>query len=350
MKMLLIVGFLFFIPVFAHPQEKAAKQDSLPNGEINSRPQQRALEKEISSLNLTAEAIAALVSQCGERTTRMNGIIFYNYSYVQADIAYEFDKHGRATRERSKTYEIYPARGRRYVRVQIGEDGIPLSPEKIERERKRAADELIEAEKKSAQTQNTRAAASTEPSKRFWSTGILLTLRTSGGLGSLNLPIRPTDFLVSHDFSAARRTTFNGRETILLDFHPRPNFVFDKTNVSFQTGLDDFNRVMTRLGGRIWIDAADKVVVRLEAIPLQDLNSAETVKSDAPDPDAPLGFEFARLANGVWTPSRSWLNAYGRENIFGKVSVVSRAHRYSDFKLFKTEVKDVEIAAPKTQP
>jgi hypothetical protein len=345
MKLLIIVGFLFFAPVFTHAQSESPKQDSLPNGGTNT---QRSLSEKTSNLN--AGEIAALVRETGERMTRMNAIIFYNYLFVQADIEYELDKRGQTAREKSKVYEIYPVRGRSPVRVQLSEDGKPFSSEKIERERERAAAELVEAEKKLARTQNQSAsvAAAQPPDKRFYSIGIGLAQRTLGG--KINLPIRPTDFLVSHEFYAARPTMFDNRETILMSFRPRPNFVFDKSHVTFQEGLEDFNRIMARLGGRIWIDAADKTIVRLEASPVQESNFAEAVKSDAPNTDVPLGFEFTRLPNGVWSPSRNWLNSYGRENVFGKLAVVNQARQYSDFKLFSTEVKDVEINQPKTQP
>lgn len=345
MKIVLVVVFLFFAPVSARPQNDAARRDSAGDS-IAARRQ--------SAADLTGEQIARLVEKCGERTTRLSAIIFYNYSFAQADIEYETDKRGRATGEKSKVFEMYPVRGRSPVRVQLSENGVPLGAEKIRRERERAAAELLEAERKSAQTQNGQplaaAAATTTQtsSKRFSSFGIVLTQRSFGG--KTNLPIRPTDFLISHDFYDARRTTLGGRETVLLSFRPRPNFVFDKSSLTFQEGIDEFNRVMTQLGGRIWIDAADQTIARLEAAPARESNFAETVKSDEPNDDVPLGFESNRLPNGVWTPRRSWLNAYGRETVFGKLSVVNHAHGYSDFKLFQTEVKDARTNAPEAQP
>lgn len=310
-KILLIVGFLVLTPVFARSQDGIPKQDS-SNNKTDARRQSAAAK----APNLSAEEIAALVSKSGEQMTRMNAIIFYNYLYVQTDIEYELDERGQVAREKSKVYEIYPVRGRSNVRVPLGENGKPLTAEKIERERRRAAEELLEAEKKSARTQNQPAvaAAAAQPSdKRFYSIGIALTQRAFGG--KMKLPIRPTDFLVSHEFYAARPAMLDNREIILMSFRPRPNFVFDKSNLTFGEGLDEFNRIMAQLGGRIWIDAAEKVIVRLEAAPVQEANFAETAKSEQPNENVPLGFEFARLPNGVWTPSRSWLDAYGRETV-----------------------------------
>ena len=344
MKILIITALIILISISSYSSDVGA-QDSFSKDKMITA-QQSASQV---TLKLTPDEMAALVNETGKRTTQMAGIIFYKYTYTQTDVEYELDQGGRVTREKSKTYEVYPVRGRSYVRVQLSENGIPLSPEKIERERKRAAEELAKAEEEMARIQNRQIVTTTQTSsKRFSSFGITLTLRTHGGLGKLNLPIRPTDFLLSHELYAPRRTMLNNREAILFNFRPRPNFVFDQSNTTFQSGLDDFNRLMAQLGGRIWIDAAEKVIARVEVSLLKELNSPDVSTSDMLNADVPLGFESVRLPNGVWVPSRSWLNAYGREKIFGKVAIVSHAHKYGDFKMFSTEVKDVIINPPES--
>lgn len=348
-KIFLIGGIIVLSSTLVRAQNETSKQIAAPSAAMVSQPQIASGK----TSDLTANEIATLVRECGERTTRMSAIIFYNYSYAQTESEFEYDKQGRAGGEKSKGFEMYPVRGRSPVRVQTSENGVPLKPEKIERERERALAELLEAERKAANAPPQPAAVSAvtqPPVKSYSSFGIVLTQRTSGGFGKMNYPLRPTDFLVSHEFYAPRRVPLDNRETVLLRFRPRPDFVFDKSNLSFGEGIDGFNRIMRQLGGRIWIDAADKTIARLEAFPVDDANFAEFIKSDEPDPNAPLGFESARLPNGVWTPRRNWLNGYAREKIFGKLTPVSRAVRFGDFKAFQTEVKAVELNAPKTAP
>jgi hypothetical protein len=339
MKTLPAVSLVIVLLVSACPRGSAGQVS--PSKQETVEPRRRVADE---PPKLSPGEAAALADECGKRVTRMSAFVAYNYTYTQTDFEYELDKLGRVGREKSSAYEVYPVRGRPNVRVQLSEDGVPLSPERVERERKRAAEELTAAEERAAQAQSRQGtAAARPPSRRLWSLGIALTLRTSGGLGRLNLPIRPTDFLVSHEFYAPRRAVLGGREAVLLDFRPRAGFVFDRLNAGFEDGLEEFNRLMAQLGGRIWIDAADKVIARVEVAPVTESNPA----GDAPNESAPLGFEYARLPNGVWVPSRSWLNAYGREKVFGKVAVVSRAHRYGDFKMFSTQVKDAVVEAPK---
>jgi hypothetical protein len=111
--------------------------------------------------------------------------------------------------------------------------------------------------------------------------------------------------------------------------------------VRFSEGVEDFGRVMERLGGRLWIDAEDRVIARIEAAPAEEAQ----VAGDGPDAKVPLGFEFTRLPNGTWAPRLNWYNSYGREVLFWKTAT-SRAIRFSDFKLFKTSAEENKLDAP----
>lgn len=289
-------------------------------------------------LSLTSDEIAKLVSECGERTTRMTGQLL-NYSYIEIDSEYELDKRGQVTRERSKVYEVNPVRigkVRYFSHVQIAEDGVAYSAEKVAGERERIVKELTQAEESAARGEDPKTWQNAEYKPKFSSYGIRVEKRR--GMFKLHLFIGPTDFLTSHEFYAPRRIVFNDRETILLSFRPRPGYVFDKTTVRFPHGIEDYGRVMTELGGNIWIDAADKVIARLEAMPLAEMGDVRASAKGPVAANAPLGFEFTHLSNGTWVPSRSWYNSYGREKVFLKTAA-SRALRFSEFKLFKTSVE-----------
>ncbi len=303
----------------------------------------------VESLNLTSAEIAALVNECGERTTRMTRRI-YDYTYTLTTLENEVDKRGQVAREKSKVYEVSPFRvGSKkggFASVQVSEDGVPFSAEKINRGRERAVKLITEAEEKEAQGKDKLATSEYKP--RFSSYGIVLEQRQFGGAAKSYYPLRPTDFLVWHEFYSPRRTVLKNREAILLNFRSRPGYVYDQTNVPFSGGIETFGRVMAQLGGRVWIDATDKVIMRLEAVPIAEMNQAGASSIDAPNANAPIGFESMRLPNGVWMPDRSWYNSYGREKLFWKTGI-SRARKFSDFKLSNTEVKDITIDEPKSQ-
>jgi hypothetical protein len=303
---------------------------------------------------LTAADVAVLVDECGARTTRMASRV-YDYTYTETVTEYEADKRERIKREKSKTYEVSPvAVGRgMFIYVQVGENGVPLSRDKVEHERERAMVKIAEAERKADRTQaahtdsNRIASAKGTPKKAFASFGIGVQQRKFGGAGKTVWYVRPTDFFASHEFYAPRRAMHKNRETILLSFRPRPGYVYDKTTVPFKDGVEDFGRVMALLGGRVWIDAADKVIARLEAAPMQELNQAAA--SDVPNADMPLEFELTRLATGMWVPTRSRYNSYGRESVFWKTGM-GLTSEYSDFKLFSTSSEVLRPDAPQTLP
>lgn len=289
---------------------------------------------------LTAAEIAALVDECGKRTSRMTGRMF-SYTFNEADYDYERDKSGAVKSEHSKLYEVAPVRaGKRYswTHVQVGEDGARFPEEKIERERERVVKQITDAEAEAARTP-TQAAAPSPYVERYSSYGIRVEKR--GGMSHTFWFVAPTDFLIWHEFYAPRRATLNNREAILLNFRPRPGYTFDRTNVRFSEGVEEFARVMARLGGRLWIDAQDRVIARLEAAPVEEVQA----QTDAADAKAPLGFEFTRLANGTWAPHTNWYNSYGKESLFWKTST-SRVVKFSDFKLFTTSDEGEKLDAP----
>src|SRR3954470_13878760 len=87
------------------------------------------------------DEIAKLIDDCGLQTTVMANRLF-NYSFNQIATDEALDKTGSVKSSESKVFEVYPtAIGRRVrlIYVQIAENGAPLSPDKIEKQRERAA-------------------------------------------------------------------------------------------------------------------------------------------------------------------------------------------------------------------
>ena len=329
MKYFLLIAILLFgILLLAHSTKSAFHE--LQNASVEP-------------LRLSPDEVARLINECGERTTQMTRRL-YNYAFNATDTEYVIDKKGRIKSQQSKVFEVYPiAIGKRskWIYVQVSENGVPLSPERIARERDRAARQTTELEQQaSAAGQTSQTTTSYKP--RFSSYGIRVEKR--GGLSKTVWFINPTDFLVSQDFFAPQRVSLAGRDAILFTFRPRPGYVYDKTNVPYPDGVEDYGHTMSQLGGRIWIDALDKVIVRLEAKPSRELSEPGATPNAGPDANAAVWFELIRLPNGTWVPSVSRYNSYGREDVFWKTPI-SRSRKYSAFKLFKTTA-DVEKIEP----
>ncbi len=335
MKYFLLIAILLFgILLPAHSTNSAFHQSQSASAE---------------PLRLAPDEVAKLINECGERTTRMTWQLL-NYSYTETDSEYEVDKSGQVTREGSKVYEVNPVRiGKKnyFSHVQIAEDGVAFSAERVAQERERIVRELTQAEESAARGEAPRRTEPAEYKPKFSSYGIRVEKRRN--MSRQVLFICPTDFLQSHEFYAPRRVAFNNRETILLSFRPRPGYVFDKTNVRYPHGIEDYGQVMAELGGNVWIDVADRVIARLDAMPLGEMSDAGAAAKDQTVANAPLGFEFTRLRDGTWVPSRSWYNSHGRENVFLKTAA-SRAQKYGDFKLFKTSVELEKLEPSQKKP
>lgn len=306
-------------------------------------------------LNMTPAEVSALAEECGRRTAAMFRFRIYNYAYTQTYVEYELDKRGLVKGQSSKSYEVFNAvvgGVSRLIQVQVAEDGVAFDAEKVERGRARAVKELAEAEASAPAPQadapnpETRPQAAAKP--RLWSEGIKVWVHGFGFRDRSHWWVRPTDFFEGHEFYAPRRVVFEGRRAILLNFRPRADYAYNAGVARDAEGFKEFSRVLAGLGGRVWIDEADRVVAKLEAVPAAEL-SGRAAAGDGPVSDAPLGFRFVRLREGVWVPSLFWFDSRGREAFFWKTAA-RRAVEYTDFKRFRTSVEGEKLDPPRQPP
>src|SRR5262249_3458130 len=133
------------------------------------------------------------------------------------------------------------------------EKGVPLAADKLEKERQKAAENLLKAEAE-AQKQNRQNAADFG-SLADRTIGAYFEMRLGFLLGSdVRLNIRA--ILEMCEFSVSRRETLAGREVIVLDYQPPAAAELDKEL-----------RYLAQTAGTVWIDAQDKILVRVEGWP-----------------------------------------------------------------------------------
>ena len=295
------------------------------------------------ALPMTAAGIADLLGETCQRSREMAARIF-DYTYTLETTERELDARGQVRRETVKVYEAYPARGRRTVLVLLSENGTPRRAEQVERERRRAANDLSAAEAR--QQANLNGANGERPAAAGTAAGGTSPCpfplsRSSRELLRARYSLNWTDFLATQEFFAPRRALLHERETIVFSFRPRAGLQAN----------DPAARVLAQLGGRIWLDAADRIIARLEAFPLAEAASGAeiTMFPTEPRPDAPVTFAWTRLPNGTWLQSLFQFNSYGRENIFAGIGA-ARTSRLRDFRLFSTSVEAERLDAPRPQP
>ncbi|HEU0177478.1 MAG TPA: hypothetical protein VFV58_24710 [Blastocatellia bacterium] len=250
------------------------------------------------------------------------------YTYIQTRLSRELDQRGKMV-ERVSAYEAYPVKvlgTRRHVISLISEDRAPISPKRLKKEREQAAKEMETAERESALQVD---GAPTADADKYVTAGIGVSQAGDG------VWIGVSQFLRQCRFGAPRYDRLGDRDVIALDIHPCAGDVSDPRE-----------RYLTRMAGVVWIDAADKVVARLEAWPASE--TERTPPSTHPDAET-LVYEQMRLPNGLWVPKRIRLNAIGKSTLFNGTDK-DMTFEFSQYQRFNTEVKDLQQMTLKLKP
>jgi VWFA-related protein len=239
------------------------------------------------------------------------------FTYQLRKVHHVLNDAGEPTKEEFHDYEAYPVRGR-HVLIKIADNGKKLADWEVEQERKRAGGELERAESDTKSAAPSYLTAAINGSYRGKDAGLLLD---------------PTAFLRACDFVDPRTETLEGREMIVLDFLPR---LGEKLPIT--------KAFVTNLTGTIWIDAVDKVLVRLEAknvIPGTDKNGKPLRVS----PEPKLVYQQTKQPSGEWFPSVIRMNADGDGSAFFGLNW-DVVFEFKDYKKFDTGSEKEKIITP----
>lgn len=299
-----------------------------PQPVVASSDEGKTIESKLSTADrmgeLTLKAIeAAKPVEIGVeellRETAAHGAAMFRrlgeYTYSLRKVRRTLDRRGRIRAEEYNDYEAYPVRGL-HALVQLSANGSRLSVDRIGIDRRHATEVLIEDE---SRDKNEERALS------FWGARI-------GGYSPENkfvsILIDPEIFLKACEFSSPRVVALDGREAYVLDFQPRSDAALtaDKTWIK-------------GLRGQIWIDVADKALVRLEAHSSREAREGEA----APGPN--FVYQQQRLEDQLWSPQLIRLNAAGDERLFGGLNW-DAWFEFTSFKKFDATQSDVKITSP----
>lgn len=221
-----------------------------------------------------------------------------DYIFHRHDEEQDADEDGHVKKTQTSDYEVYFVGNWQIERLLL-QNGNPLSDSA-----KKKQDESVAKQEKQAR-EHIRKSDAGENDKEV---------------------ITISKFLAADRFYNLRRDTLNGHEVYAFDFEPRPDFK--------PHSLSD--RILTCLGGTLWVDEEGKQAVRLEAHLLQGMKLlgglVGSVKSGAN-----VVFEEQKINNEVWMP------AYGEVHLdyrlFFKRNVQNIKLRYSDYRKFKVDSK-----------
>jgi VWFA-related protein len=281
-----------------------------------------AASKAVASNSSGAAAIN--IPELLSEVERNGRTVFQNllgFTYQLRKVHHVLNDAGEPTKEEFQDYEAYPVRGR-HVLIQIANNGKKLAEWEVEQERKRAGGELERAESDVTTELQSYLTAAVSGSYRGKSAGLL---------------IDPTAFLRTCDFLDPRLETLHEREMIVLDFLPR---IGEKLPVT--------KAFVGNLSGTIWIDAMDKVLVRLEAknvIPGTNKNGKPLRIS----PEPKLIYQQIKQASGEWFPTVIRLNADGDASAFYGLNW-DVVFEFKDYRKFNTISDKEKIVTPEKKP
>lgn len=276
--------------------------------------------------------VGTLLSETDARGAAMHRRLL-DYTYTLKKVRRELNDRGGTKEEEADTFEAYPIRGE-HLLVRISKNGRESPGWLVERERQnvgRALQQIEEATAKDAEA----VAALARP--RWMAVGVGGRVRGK----PVYVVVDPAEFLHSCEFYAQRRERVAGRETIILDFRPRPG-----------APLPPSKSYLATLVGTVWIDAEDLAIVRIEARPSPAASPLPTAAAsllpvaNAQPPRASLVlYQQTRLPTGVWAPTLIRINSGGDAALFGGLNwdVVLE---FSDYKEFSTGVQSIEFPPP----
>lgn len=256
-----------------------------------------------------------------------------NYTYKARQILREVDKQSRI-KETSQLYEMYfptkcPIKKCRIVYVLLEKNGKPLTADKIEKSRAKASEKLqnLEADKKAREL-----SAEPPPSRLVWMKFGYYVRSPDSEIYKIVVWLDGQEILEKCEFFAPTRETINGRETIGLSFRPRTDAVFTRET-----------EYMPQAEGKIWIDAADKVLIQT-AVWQKGTDFKETTSSYLLE-HAALARDMTRTAEGIWFDRFGRINALAYPKLFAEMKS-DYILEFSDYHRFDTEIENFEIDVP----
>jgi hypothetical protein len=268
------------------------------------------------------------------------GDMIIEYSYVLSFTNSERNRKG-TIKETNMTYEVFvptlkSGARTRSVLVLISRNGVPTPPDKLQKDRQRAAEQIEKEEAKIGEASPTErnkkpnTDRSSQASAGILPLGMYARSTTFQGGAVLNV----ATFLTMCDLTLLRRAPVDGRETLVFKFTPRPG-----------AQLSNSEKYIAQLTGEIWIDVKDHIVTRLVGRPAESVKVERNTGTTGERPPA-VYVEMLRLDTGVWLPRVSRINGAGYPWLFAGVSEDSTA-TFSNYIRFSTEVQDVKIDSAK---
>lgn len=274
---------------------------------------------------VSADELATLIKDC--QANGRNASLMSEYTYYWKIRQRGTSKSG-AFKDEFSMYETYvptlKSKGStKFVLIQTHEKSQPLPPDKVEKERQKAGERLAKAETE-IQEKKTSARATAEDEKQKGLPGIYFEANVNFGLAK-SVKLSPQTILKQCAFENLREELLNGRPSFKLDFRPATSAVFEKDE-----------KFLAQAQGTIWIDQADRIVVKIEGRKL-------TAK---PNDELFFLYQSIRVPEGKWLPAQVQFNGTKDKEFFNGMNG-DMIFEWLDYKRFVTDAEDAKLKSPK---
>ncbi len=241
--------------------------------------------------------------------------ILENYSFTQKSTARELGKDGVLREKESETFQLSFYKGNRLRRL-IEKNGKPLSEKEQADEDKNVQKRVAEIEKEIAKKEAKAASQNADG--------------TPDGEGQR---ISIAEVLRASNLVNPRRERFRGREVIVFDFEPNPNFDYKNAK--------SILKFFGKTAGVMWIDAQDKQVARIEAALFDNFKVGGGLLANLKK-GASFALEQERVNDEIWLPSIADIDL-SLKVLLVKGFNINRVVKSYNYRRFETEVKDSKV-------
>ena len=269
--------------------------------------------------------VAALLREVSQNQDQLEQR-FTEYSFIQKETSREINSKGEIKKETVKVSEVFPIPHREPVMKLLSEDGVPLSGERATKEQKRVEEEFAKAERDKDKNEQKDEKRRAERKRK----------RAANAKEGDDDDVDISGFLRVCEFVSPRRERFRDRDAVVFDFRPRPGFKSSNRQED----------LISKLVGVVWIDPADKQVMRLEARLAEGFKMGGGLLVNL-RPGAAFVMEQTRMVEGVWLPRMAQINLSVKVLLFGGGDY-NQTLEWSDYKHFSGDVGDYKLDAPKT--
>jgi hypothetical protein len=258
--------------------------------------------------------IHALLTALQANEDKVDGIL-ENYSYTQRVGSRSPDDDGVLRETSSQTFQISFYKGYQMTRLVERQDKSLTANEQAD-EDKKVAKRVAEIERKIAKREAKAASQTAEQA-----------------LEDEDKRISTAELLRASNLINPRRENFRGREVIVFDFEPNPNFDYKNAK--------SFLKFFGKMAGVMWIDVQDKQVARSEAVLADSYKVGGGVLASLKK-GASFALEQERVDNEIWLPSVADINLSVKLLLVKGINfnIIIKAYNY---RKFTTEVKGSKV-------